>query len=143
MNAHLIFSPQAIGPLYPFANYKIINSLILAASSYAAIALVCCFFIFPQTVNHVYLGLMSMILDKVKAMLMLQDSLVSPQPGDFGPECPKLKALKGIRIGVAGMYQTRNYPFDHPPMLLLRPSLFSGRIESPSSKRVQRWPLEW
>jgi hypothetical protein len=143
MDAHLIFSPQAIGPLYPFANYKIINSILLAASSYAAIALVCCFFIFPQTVNHVYLGLMSMILDKVKAMLMLQDSLVSPQPGDFGPGCPKLKALKGIRFGVAGMYQTRDYPFYHLPMLLFTPSLFSGRIESPSSKRVQRWPLEW
>jgi hypothetical protein len=49
-----------------------------------------------------------MILDKVKALLMLQDSLVSPQPGDFGPGCPKLKALIGIRIGVAGMYQTRD-----------------------------------
>ncbi|KAF8504548.1 hypothetical protein F5888DRAFT_760893 [Russula emetica] len=96
----------AIGPLYPFSNYTIINSLLLSASSYAAIALLCCFILFPETVNHVYLGIVSTILDKVKTMLSVQDHMLSPQPGDFGPKCPKLKSLLQIRVAVAGMFQT-------------------------------------
>ena len=76
-------------------------------------------------------------------MLVLQDNLLSPQPGDFNPGCPKLKALTGLRVGVAGMYQTRDYLFYYLPMLLFTPSLFSGGIESSSSKRVQRRSLEW
>jgi hypothetical protein len=134
---------KAIGPLYPFSNYKIINSLLLAASSYCAIALVCCFFLFPQTVNHAYLGLISVILDKIKAMLALQEHLLSPQPGDFTPGCPKLTAMLGIRAAVAGMYQTCDYPSYNLFRLLFTPSLFSVGIKSPPSKRVQRRSLEW
>lgn len=143
MDAALILSPKAIGPLYPFANYKIINSILIATSSYCAIALLCCFFLFPQTVNHVYLGLVSTILDKVKAMLALQDQMLSPQPGDFTPGCPKLKAMMGIRAAVAGMYQNCSYPFYHLPRLLFTPLLSSGGTESSSSKRVQLRSLEW
>jgi hypothetical protein len=114
---------QAIGPLYPFSNYKIINSLLLAASSYCAIALVCCFVLFPETVNHAYLGLISIILDKVKTMLVMQEHLLSPQPGDFTPGCPKLKMLTDIRAAIAGMYQTRDYPPYRLLRLLFTPSL--------------------
>jgi Putative ER transporter, 6TM, N-terminal len=105
----LIVLPQSIGPLYPFANYKILNSLLIASTSYIAIAIVCCFVFFPETVNHAYLGLVSTILDKVKAMLASQDSLLSPMPGDFGPGCPKLKGLAGTRVAVMTMYQNREY----------------------------------
>ena len=111
MNAYLITSSQSIGPMYPFANYKILNSLLLAGSSYCAIALLCCFILFPETVNHVYLGIVSTILDKVQTMLSVQDHLLSPQPGDFGPTCAKLKSLLQIRVAVAGMFQTSDYPF--------------------------------
>lgn len=142
MDAHLIFSSQAIGPLYPFPNYKIINSILMSASSYAAIALVCCLFLFPETVNHTYLGVISLVLDKVKAMLEWQDHLLAPQPGDFAPGCPKLKSLLGIRAAVSGMYQTCDYPSYHLLRLLFTTSIFSGGIESPSSKRVQHRSLE-
>jgi hypothetical protein len=117
MDAHLIFSSKAIGPLYPFSNYKIINSILMSASSYAAIALVCCLFLFPETVNHAYLGLISTVLDKVKAMLEWQEHLLAPQPGDFTPGCPKLKSLLGIRVAVSGMYQTCDYPSYHLGLL--------------------------
>jgi hypothetical protein len=123
MNAYLITSPQSIGPLYPFANYKIINSLLLAASSYCAIALLCCFIIFPETVNYVYLGIVSTTLDKVQTMLSMQDHLLSPQPGDFGPTCPKFKTLLQLRVAVAGMFQTSDYPFYHLLTLAFTPSL--------------------
>ena len=115
--------PQAIGPLYPFANYKIINSLILAASSYCAIALLCCFIIFPETVNHVYLGIVSTILGKVQTMLSMQNDLLSPKPGDFGPKCPKLKTLLQLRAAVAGMFQTSDYPFFNTLRLFFTPFL--------------------
>jgi hypothetical protein len=72
----LLLSSQSIGPLYPFANYQILNSVLMAASAYCAMALVCCFVFFPETVNHAYLGLLSTILGKVKAMLMSQESLL-------------------------------------------------------------------
>ena len=111
MNVHMITSPQSIGPLYPFANYNILNSLLLAGSSYCAIALLCCFILFPETVNHVFLGIVSTILDKVQTMLSVQDSLLSPQPSDFGPKCPKSNSLLQIRAAIAGMYQTSDYPF--------------------------------
>jgi hypothetical protein len=130
MNAHLITSPQSFGPLYPFPNYEILNSLLLAGSSYCAIALFCCFILFPETVNHVYLGIISTILDKVQTMLSVQDHLLSPQPGDFGPTCQKLKSLLQIRAAVAGMFQTSDYPFYHILSLLFTPSLFSEDIDS-------------
>jgi hypothetical protein len=60
-------------------------------------------------VNHAYLGLVSTILDKVKAVLASQDGFLSPMPGDFGPRCPKLKALIGTRVAVMTMYQNREY----------------------------------
>jgi hypothetical protein len=130
MNAHLIASPQSIGPLYPFSNYKILNSLLLAGASYCAIALLCCFILFPETVNHVYLGMVSTILDKVQTMLSMQDHLLSPQTGDFGPKCPKLKSLLQIRVAVAGMFQTSEYPIYHLRLQFTR-YLFSDDIESP------------
>ncbi|KAI0266396.1 hypothetical protein BC834DRAFT_969435 [Gloeopeniophorella convolvens] len=95
----------AVGPLYPFAQYEILNSVLISSSAYCAMALVCCFFLFPETVNHLYLNVISLILGKVKAMLASQDGILSPQPGDFGPGCPKLKALAGTRIALATMYQ--------------------------------------
>jgi hypothetical protein len=131
MNAYLITSLQSIGPFYPFANYKILNSLLLAGSSYCAIALLCCFILFPETVNHVYLGIVSTILDKVQTMLSMQDHLLSPQPGDFGPTCAKLKSLLQIRVAVSGMFQTSDHPFYHLLRLLFMSSLFSEDIESP------------
>jgi hypothetical protein len=51
------------------------------------------------------------MLDKVKTMLASQDYLLSPQPGDFTPECQKLKALIEMRAPVLTMYQSRDYPF--------------------------------
>lgn len=105
----LLLSSQSIGPLYPFANYEILNSLLMAASAYCAMGLVCCFVFFPETVNHAYLGLISVILGKVKAMLMSQENLLSPSPGDFGPGSPKLKALAGDRAALMTMYKGREY----------------------------------
>jgi hypothetical protein len=105
--------------------------VLLAVSSYFAIALLSCFILFPETVNHVYLGIVSTILDKVQTMLLAQDHLLSPEPGDFGPKCPKLKSLLQIRVAVAGMFQTSDYPFYHLLRLLFTPSLFSEDIDSP------------
>lgn len=96
----------SIGPLYPFANYQILNSIFIASSAYCAMALFCCFVFFPETVNYAYLGLLSTILGKVKAMLMSQEGLLTPSPGDFGPASPKLKALAGDRAALMTMYQT-------------------------------------
>jgi hypothetical protein len=145
MNAHLISSPQSIGPLYPFPNYKIINSMLISASSFCAIGLVCCFVLFPETVNHAYLGLISVMLEKVKALLAAQDGFLSPQLGDYrhSEECPKLKTLIGLRTAVMTMYESREYASYRRLKLPLTVWLFSGRIESPPSKRVQHWPLEW
>ncbi|KAI0300498.1 hypothetical protein B0F90DRAFT_1629671 [Multifurca ochricompacta] len=95
----------SIGPLYPFPNYKIVNSILISSSSYCAMALVCCFVFFPETVNHAYLGLISTVLGKVEAMLSSQEGLLSPKPGDFAPGCPKLKALTGARVILMTMYQ--------------------------------------
>jgi hypothetical protein len=133
--------PQSIGPLYPFANYKIINSLLLAASSYCAIALLCCFIIFPETVNHVYLGIVATILDKVQTMLSMQDHLLSPEPGDFGPKCAKLKLLLQLRAAVAGMFQTSDYPFYHLLRLLFTPflSVLTLKVHLNSEFSVGRW----
>jgi len=105
--------------------------LLIAASSYCAIALLCCFILFPETVNHVYLGIISTILDKVQMMLSMQEHLLSPEPGDFGPSCPKLKLLLGIRTAVAGMFQTSDYPIYHLLRLLFMPSLFSDDFDTP------------
>ena len=142
VDVHLILYHQSIGPLYPFPNYEILKSMLIAASSYCAMSLVCCFVISPETVNHAYLGMMSTILTDAKTMLVSQDDLLSPQPGDFGPRCPKLKALIEIRVAVMSMYQSRNYPSHRFLMPLFTPWLFSEWIDNPPSKRVQRRSLE-
>src|ERR1700730_18360995 len=121
IDVNLIVFHQSIGPLYPFSNYHILKSILIAASSYCAIALLCCFVIFPETVNHAYLGLMSTILAEVKEMLASQDDLLSPQPGDFTPGCPKVKALIGTRVAVMAMYQSREYLSHHLLRLLFTP----------------------
>ena len=140
MDFRLIFCRQAVGPLYPFANYKILNSILIAASSYCAIALVCCFVIYPETVNHAYLGLISVMLAKVKAMLVSQEDLLSIQPGDFGIGCPKLKALIATRVAVMGMYQNCNYPSYHLRLLFTHSSLVRGlTIHLQSEFSVGRW----
>lgn len=72
-------------------------------------ALVSCFVFFPETVNHAYLGLISTILGKVKAMLKSQESLLAPTSCDLGPGSPKLKALAGDRAVLMTMYQGCEY----------------------------------
>ncbi|KAI9512001.1 hypothetical protein F5148DRAFT_1280228 [Russula earlei] len=96
----------SIGPLYPFSNYRILNSLLLSVSTYSAIAIVCCLALFPESVNHAYLGLISTILGKVKAVLASQDCLLSSQIGDVSPQSPKLKELLGTRVVIMTMYQS-------------------------------------
>ncbi|KAI0320467.1 hypothetical protein OF83DRAFT_1053079 [Amylostereum chailletii] len=91
-----------IGPLLPVAQYTIINSIAISSSMYAAIGLFLVLFVFPESVNHAYLGAVTGILDKMKTIMQLQESVLmhSPERNEATKE-----ALQGSRLAMLQTYK--------------------------------------
>ncbi|KII87451.1 hypothetical protein PLICRDRAFT_163585 [Plicaturopsis crispa FD-325 SS-3] len=93
------------GPLFPFAEYTIINSLLISLSVYIAIALVTTTFIFPESMNHVCMRDTSALLEKLRTMLQLQDAVLSADldgKGTLKPDGALMTKIKGLRAAVIG-----------------------------------------
>jgi hypothetical protein len=101
----LIFYPQTIGPLFPFAEYNLLNSLLIPVSIYMAIAIVVTIFVFPQTANHAFLGIVTLLLGQMKVLLDAQEDLLTAVPGSISPESPKILQLKAIRASMFTIHQ--------------------------------------
>ncbi|THH07358.1 hypothetical protein EW145_g3442 [Phellinidium pouzarii] len=54
------------GPLFPVTEFTILSSILISSGCYIAIGIVCCIFIFPETMNHSYLAFASVILGNIK-----------------------------------------------------------------------------
>ncbi|TFY63497.1 hypothetical protein EVJ58_g3215 [Rhodofomes roseus] len=72
------------GPLFPFAQYTILTSLLISLSCYMAIGLVVIIFVFPETLNHATLTTVTTLFDKLEALIILQEEVLSigGQPND-------------------------------------------------------------
>ncbi|KAI9441300.1 hypothetical protein H4582DRAFT_1367483 [Lactarius indigo] len=89
-----------IGPLFPFAQYYLLNSLLIPVSIYMAIAIVVTIFVFPQTANHAFLGTVTLLLGQMKVLLDAQEDLLTAVPGSIPPESPKFLRLRAIRASM-------------------------------------------
>ncbi|THH16060.1 hypothetical protein EW146_g4511 [Bondarzewia mesenterica] len=90
------------GPLFPFAQYTLLNSLLISTAMYIAIAVFVIIFVFPETMNHAYLNTISDLLDNIKLILMMQEDVLAGLQEDFAPGCPKTVQMKGARLAMIG-----------------------------------------
>jgi hypothetical protein len=97
--------PQTVGPLFPFAQYYLLNSLLIPVSIYTAIAIVVTTFVFPQTANHAFLGTVTLLLGQLKILLDAQEDLLAAIPGSINPESPKMLRLRATRVSMFTIHQ--------------------------------------
>ncbi|KAI0300497.1 hypothetical protein B0F90DRAFT_1723438 [Multifurca ochricompacta] len=95
----------AIGPLFPFHQFYLLNNVLIPVSIYTAIALVVTIFVFPQTANHAFLGTVTLLLGQLKVLLDAQEDLLAIAPGSITPEDPKISRLRAIRASMFAIYQ--------------------------------------
>ncbi|KAI0764943.1 hypothetical protein C8Q74DRAFT_1430417 [Fomes fomentarius] len=71
------------GPLFPFAQYTLLNSLLTSVACYIAIALVFITLAFPETMNHSYLDASAGLLEQLKNILSMQDYVLQSGPEEL------------------------------------------------------------
>ncbi|KAH8119852.1 hypothetical protein DFH11DRAFT_1754336 [Phellopilus nigrolimitatus] len=71
------------GPLFPAAEYNIMSSMLISVGSYMAIGVVCCIFIFPETMNHSYLALVTKLLGSLKDYGEMYGSVLELSPEEI------------------------------------------------------------
>ncbi|KAH9849321.1 hypothetical protein C2E23DRAFT_870653 [Lenzites betulinus] len=78
----------SFGPLFPFAQYTLLNSILTSVACYIAIALLFIIIIFPESLNHSYLCSAAELVDKFKGILLMQDDVLRTNPQDIVPGSP-------------------------------------------------------
>lgn len=110
-NIHRLFLilPQTIGPLFPFTQYNILNTLLIPVSMYTAIAVVVTIFVFPRTGHHAFLGTVTLLLGQMKVLLDAQEDLLTSAPGSIAPESPKALRWRATRVSMFTTHQGRTF----------------------------------
>ncbi|KAG8890358.1 hypothetical protein FRB98_008932 [Tulasnella sp. 332] len=65
------------GPLFPAPQYSLVNSFVISAAYYIAAGLFVILFVFPQTLNHEWIGGAIKVLDGVKEFIALQEDVLN------------------------------------------------------------------
>ncbi|KZT31456.1 hypothetical protein SISSUDRAFT_1038424 [Sistotremastrum suecicum HHB10207 ss-3] len=75
------------GPLFPFAQYTILNSFLESVAFFTAVALVVTFFIFPETLSHQWLNDGVTMLGFYRDLIEIQDDVLGADPnaGELTP----------------------------------------------------------
>jgi hypothetical protein len=98
VNIHIC--QQSIGPLFPFAEYTIINGLCTSLACYLAVAVAVTIFVFPETMNHSCLSSTSAQLGQIKALIAIQSTILESNPDDLAPDTPIRTKIMGMRRAV-------------------------------------------
>ena len=112
-DSHLISSRvmlillQSFGPLFPFSQYTLLNSLLTSIGCYIAIALVFIILAFPETLNHSYLASSADLLEKLRGILAMQDDVLQADPHDLLPGTPLGTKVAAARAGALAQLQQR------------------------------------
>ena len=104
-----LISLQSFGPLFPFAQYTLLNSMLTSIACYVAIALVFITFAFPETMNHSYLDSSADLLDKLQGILALQDDVLRADPHDLADGTPLATKTIMARVGMLTQLQQREW----------------------------------
>lgn len=92
------------GPLFPFAEYTLMNSLLTSLACYIAIGVVVIIFIFPESLNHAVLTSTSGLLSKVKSLIDMQEDVLNAPISDLVGDGAVLTRVTGARVAiVAGL----------------------------------------
>lgn len=95
---------QSYGPLFPFAEYTLMNSLLTSLACYIAIGVVVIIFIFPESLNHAVLTSTSGLLSKVKSLIDMQEDVLNAPISDLVGDGAVLTRVTGARVAiVAGL----------------------------------------
>ncbi|KAI0266395.1 hypothetical protein BC834DRAFT_969434 [Gloeopeniophorella convolvens] len=98
----------SIGPLFPFGQYTLLNSLLIPVAMYIAIALAVTIFIFPQTASYAYLGTVAGLISQMKVVLDAQEELLASSPGSITPESPTARKLTSAKVSMFSIFQGLN-----------------------------------
>ncbi|KAF8608867.1 hypothetical protein BDV93DRAFT_465925 [Ceratobasidium sp. AG-I] len=95
------------GPLFPFAQYLILQTFLVSSSIYMAVGLATIVLIFPETLSHEWLDSYAGILDLVKSLIDIQEAVLtdSPEKLDINAENNTLSKVNGIQEGVLAAFQ--------------------------------------
>ena len=105
----LLMSEQSYGPLFPFAQYTLLNSMLTSIACYIAIALIFITFAFPESLNHSYLDSSTQLLDKLKDIMALQEDILRSDPHDVGAGSPLATKATMARVGMLTQLQQCKY----------------------------------
>jgi hypothetical protein len=94
-----------VGPLFPTPRYTILNSLLKSVASYMAIAILATVFVFPETMNHLCLSIMSGQVAKAKGLMSLQDEVLDADVKDLATGTPLSTKITGGRGAIIGAQQ--------------------------------------
>ena len=111
--------PKAIGPLFPFTEFTLLNSLLIPISMYTAIAIVVTICVFPQTAHHAFLGTITLLLGRMKVLLDAQEDLLTAAPGSITPGSPKALQLRATRVSMFTIHQGRTFFVDYVSLIKL------------------------
>ncbi|KAG8992832.1 hypothetical protein FRB94_006979 [Tulasnella sp. JGI-2019a] len=65
------------GPLFPTPQYSLLNSFVISTACYVATGIIVIIIIFPQTLNHEWLGSAVKLLDATKEFIALQEEVLN------------------------------------------------------------------
>ncbi|KAI0635211.1 hypothetical protein C8Q77DRAFT_1106698 [Trametes polyzona] len=95
----------SFGPLFPFAQYTLLNSLLTSVACYVGIALVFITFVFPESLNHSYLSSAGELIEKFRGILIMQDEVLKTDPHDIMPGSPLATKTIMARVGMIQQLQ--------------------------------------
>ncbi|KAI0360638.1 hypothetical protein OH77DRAFT_1418621 [Trametes cingulata] len=95
----------SFGPLFPFAQYTLLNSLLVSVACYVAIGLVFIIFVFPESLNHSYLHSSVELVEKFKGILVMQDEVLRADPHDAVTGSPLATRASMARAGMLQQLQ--------------------------------------
>ncbi|KAG8773968.1 hypothetical protein FRC12_002211 [Ceratobasidium sp. 428] len=95
------------GPLFPFAEYLILQTFLVSSSVYMAVGLVTIVLVFPETLSHEWLDSYAGILDLVKSLVDIQEKVLtdSPEQLDVDTEGNTLSKVNAIQEGALAAFQ--------------------------------------
>ncbi len=96
---------QSYGPLFPFAQYTIINTLLISVGCYVGVGVVLIVLLFPETLNHSYLNTTAVILGQIQNLIDMQKEVLDAPPEAFVPPSALVGKISGARVGIMQRFQ--------------------------------------
>ncbi|KZP19305.1 hypothetical protein FIBSPDRAFT_1045659 [Athelia psychrophila] len=90
----------SFGPLFPFAEYTILNSLLTSIGVYIGIAVVLTVLVFPETMNHACMKATVSQMAQLQALIAVQEAVLDSRVENLAPGTPLLAQIGGMRSAV-------------------------------------------